>query len=64
MKDRERENDTGPATPSPPHAAEALPTRPDEEAILLEDLAPRRDVRGGRKLLFGEEGAPPGSSSH
>ena len=30
------------------------------DTILLTDLVPKRDVRGGaRKLLFGEEGPPP-----
>jgi hypothetical protein len=29
---------------------------PDDDAILLQDLAPRRDVKGGSgKLLFGEQ---------
>ena len=35
--------------------AEATPV-PTEDVVLLEDLAPRTDPRGGaRKLVFGEE---------
>jgi hypothetical protein len=32
-----------------------------EEVVLLKDLAPRKDVKGGAKLRFGE--APSSSSS-
>ena len=32
----------------------------EEEVILLKDLTPRKDVKGGGKLLFGQE-RPPGS---
>jgi hypothetical protein len=32
---------------------------PDEEAVLLEDLAPREDVRGGAgRLRFGQDTRP------
>ena len=34
----------------------------EEEVILLEDLAPRKDVKGGSgKVLFGQEGAARGA---
>ena len=33
------------------------PPPPPDEIVLLEDLAPRRDPAGGRKLVFGEEDA-------
>ncbi len=29
-----------------------------EEVILLKDLAPRKDVKGGGKLLFGQDQPP------
>ena len=34
--------------------------RPDleEEVILLKDLTPRKDVKGGGKLLFGQDRPP------
>ena len=35
-----------------PHRPEHTPA--DEDVILLEDLAPRRDVAGGRKITLGE----------
>jgi hypothetical protein len=42
-----------------------MPAKPDplhepsdgDETILLEDLAPKRDVKGGGTILFGEQAA-------
>jgi len=38
--------------------------KPDEKArkevVLLKDLAPRKDVKGGAKLRFGEAPSAPG----
>lgn len=31
------------------------PAEPTEEVVLLEDLVPRADVRGGRKIVLGED---------
>lgn len=31
-----------------------------EEVVLLKDLAPRKDVKGGAKLRFGEAPSSPG----
>jgi hypothetical protein len=31
---------------------------PEEEVILLKDLTPRKDVKGGGKLLFGQDQPP------
>jgi hypothetical protein len=36
------------------------PAESEEEVVLLKDLAPREEVKGGAKLRFGE---PPSSSS-
>jgi hypothetical protein len=45
---------------------EARPPAPsDEEVVLLEDLAPRREVGGGRKITLGErvpDGPLPGTA--
>jgi hypothetical protein len=30
----------------------------EEEVILLKDLTPRKDVKGGGKLLFGQDRPP------
>jgi hypothetical protein len=30
----------------------------EEEVILLKDLTPRKDVKGGSKLLFGQDQPP------
>lgn len=30
----------------------------EEEVIFLKDLAPRKDVKGGGKLLFGQDQPP------
>jgi hypothetical protein len=30
----------------------------EEEVIFLKDLAPRKDVKGGGKLLFGQDRPP------
>jgi hypothetical protein len=30
----------------------------EEEVILLKDLTPRKDVKGGGKLLFGQDQPP------
>ena len=47
--------DTGP-TPSPAVAApEDQPAVQDDEVIRIEDLAPRENVKGGRKILLGED---------
>jgi hypothetical protein len=36
---------------------------PEEEIVFLKDLVPRKDVKGGNKLLFGQSsGARPGKS--
>ena len=32
-----------------------IPGDPTEEVVLLEDLVPRADVRGGRKIVLGED---------
>ena len=32
----------------------------EEEVVLLRDLTPRKEVKGGGKLRFGEPAAPPG----
>jgi hypothetical protein len=34
------------------------PERKTEEVVLLEDLAPRQDVTGGRKITLGESITP------
>ncbi len=34
---------------------EQLKQEPEEEVIFLKDLAPRKDVKGGGKLLFGQD---------
>jgi len=44
--------------PTVPAAEPAAP--PEDDAILISDLAPRRDILGGRKVLFGEEPHEPG----
>ena len=44
-RDKTRQSEREPAPPPP------------DEIVLLEDLAPRRDPAGGRKLVFGEEDA-------
>jgi hypothetical protein len=31
---------------------------PEEEVIFLKDLTPRKDVKGGGKLLFGQDRPP------
>jgi hypothetical protein len=32
----------------------------EEDVVLLKDLAPRAEVKGGAKLRFGEVGSQPG----
>lgn len=39
-------------------------TETGEEVVLLKDLAPRAEVKGGGKLRFGEPSAPQGKSRH
>ena len=34
------------------------PEHGEEEVILLKDLTPRKDVKGGGKLLFGQDRPP------
>lgn len=34
------------------------PSEPREEVVLLKDLAPREEVKGGAKLRFGEPPSP------
>jgi hypothetical protein len=34
------------------------PVEPAEEVVLLKDLAPREEVKGGAKLRFGETPSP------
>ena len=41
--------DAGDAVP------EELPAAEKDEVIRIEDLAPRDDVKGGRKILLGED---------
>lgn len=41
--------DSGNAVPEEPPADQA------DEVIRIEDLAPREDVKGGRKILLGED---------
>lgn len=38
-----------PVTPDAP-----VPPRTEDDVILIEDLAPRAEVSGGRKILLGE----------
>jgi hypothetical protein len=38
------------------------PTESEEEVVLLKDLAPRGEVKGGGKLRFGEPSAPQSKS--
>jgi hypothetical protein len=47
---------SAPSEPTPPHQPSETPSPPPGDTIPLKDLAPRRDVSGGRgKLLFGEQ---------
>jgi len=34
------------------------PSEPKEDIVLLKDLAPREEVKGGAKLRFGEPPSP------
>jgi hypothetical protein len=38
------------------------PVESEEEVVLLKDLAPREEVKGGGKLRFGEPAAPQSKS--
>jgi hypothetical protein len=38
------------------------PAESDEEIVLLKDLAPRGEVKGGGKLRFGEPPSPQSTS--
>jgi hypothetical protein len=38
------------------------PTESKEEVVLLKDLAPREEVKGGAKLRFGEPPSPQSKS--
>ncbi len=43
-------------TPNTGHAAPAeQPAAQEEEVIRIEDLAPRQSIKGGRKILLGED---------
>ena len=46
------------------HKKHPKPAKHEEEVVLLKDLAPRDDVRGGGKLRFGETPSPQGKPRH
>ena len=44
------------STPNPGHVVpDEPPATPQEEVIRIEDLAPRQSIKGGRKILLGED---------
>ena len=51
--------------PEGPPQGTARDASRDDEIVRLEDLAPRRDVEGGRKITLGERApeSPPGASA-
>ncbi len=47
--------------PEPPESPPATPADDDDDVILLQDLTPRTEVKGGRtSRVFGEDGDPDG----